>query len=115
MVSTSFTQVPNIESKANVIKEVGKRARGEAMQNAWARVVLVVVGGRKVRILLTLLPLLHQVDVEINTVKEDSFYYEELWEEPVVVVGEADYKEYQEREKVEEEEWEREVVGISIG
>ena len=36
-----------------------------------------------------------QVGVEINTTKADSFYYEELWDEPVAVVTE--------REELEEE------------
>ena len=35
-----------LEGKAGVVAEVGKRARGEAMLNAWARVVLVIVGGK---------------------------------------------------------------------
>jgi len=61
-----------------LVGEVGKRARGEALQAAWAKVVLVVVGGKK-------------VGVEINTTKEDAFFYDPLWENPVVTVQEADY------------------------
>ena len=40
--------------------------------------VLVVVGGKK-------------VGVEINTTKEEAFFYDPLWENPVVTVQEADY------------------------
>ena len=29
--------------------------------------------------------------VEVNTTKEDSFFYDPLWDEPVVKVMEADY------------------------
>ena len=36
--------------------EVGKKARGEAVIAAWSRVVLVIVGGTKVKLLL--LPLM---------------------------------------------------------
>ena len=32
-----------------------------------------------------------QVMVEVNTTKEDSFFYDPLWDEPVVKVMEADY------------------------
>ena len=39
-------EVPVLEGKAGVVAEVGKRARGEAMLNAWARVVLVIVEGK---------------------------------------------------------------------
>ena len=38
----------SLEKKAEVTKEVGVRARREAIQNAWARVVLVIVAGNKV-------------------------------------------------------------------
>ena len=37
---------------SKVMAEVGKKARGEAVVAAWARVVLVIVGGSKVRLLL---------------------------------------------------------------
>ena len=61
-----------------IVGEVGKRARGEAMQAAWSKVVLIVVGGKK-------------VCVEINTTKSDAFLYDPLWDDPVVTVQEADY------------------------
>ena len=64
--------------EARLVAEVGKRAKGEALQAAWSKVVLVVVGGNK-------------VGVEINTTKSDSFFYDPLWEDPVVTVKEADY------------------------
>ena len=32
-----------------------------------------------------------QVMVEVDTTKEDSFFYDPLWDEPVVKVMEADY------------------------
>jgi len=64
--------------EARLVAEVGKRAKGEALQAAWSKVVLVVVGGKK-------------VGVEINTTKSDSFFYDPLWEDPVVTVKEADY------------------------
>ena len=41
-----------------------------------------------------------QVMVEVNTTKEDSFHYDPLWDEPVVTVREADYKDWV--EEVEE-------------
>ena len=61
-----------------LVGEVGKRARGEALQAAWSKVVLVVVGGKK-------------VGVEINTTKSDAFFYDPLWENPVVTVQDVDY------------------------
>lgn len=80
-------EVPSLEQRAKVMAEVGKKARGEAVVAAWSRVVLVIVGGSKVM-------------VEVNTTKEDSFHYDPLWDEPVVTVREADYKDWV--EEVEE-------------
>jgi len=65
--------------EVRMVAEVGKRAKGEALQAAWSKVVLIVVGGKR-------------VGVEINTIKSDSFFYDPLWEDPVVNVKEADYE-----------------------
>ena len=72
-------EVGGDRSKAvSMIGEVGKRARGEALQAAWAKVIIVVVSGSK-------------VTAEINTTKSDSFFYDPLWENPAVTVNEIDY------------------------
>ena len=47
------------------------------MLAAWDKVVLVVMAGAR-------------VSVEINTIKSDKFFYDPTWDEPEVVVNEAD-------------------------
>lgn len=42
-----------------------------------------------------------QVMVEVNTTKEDSFFYDPLWDEPVVKVMEADYMDGVEEDEVD--------------
>ena len=32
--------------------------------------------------------------MKVNTTKEESFHYDPLWDEPVVTVSEADYKDW---------------------
>ena len=61
----------------HLMAEIAKRSKGEAMQAAWSKVVLVIVDGKK-------------VTVEINTTKKDSFFYDPTWDEPEVVVNEID-------------------------
>jgi len=65
-----------LEDKAVVLRDLHKKAKAEAMQAAWSKVVLVVVDGSK-------------VVVEINTSKSDKFFYDPLWEEISVTVTEA--------------------------
>ena len=57
--------------------ELAKRSKGEAIQAAWEKVLLVVVDGKK-------------VSVEINSNKKDSFFYDPTWEEPCVEVNEME-------------------------
>ena len=38
--------------------------------------------------------------MEVNTTKEESFHYDPLWDEPVVTVREADYKDWVEGAEV---------------
>jgi len=64
--------------RLKAVVEAAKRSKGEAMQAAWSKVVMVVVGRR--------------VMVEINTTKKDAFYYDPLWEEAMIKVTEADYE-----------------------
>ena len=35
-----------------------------------------------------------QVMVEVDTTKEESFLYDPIWDEPLVTVKEADYKDW---------------------
>ena len=65
-----------LEDKAVVLRDLHRKAKAEAMQAAWAKVVLIVVDGSK-------------VVVEINTSKSDRFFYDPLWEEISVTVTEA--------------------------
>ena len=60
-----------------VTAELAKRSKGEAVLAAWDKVVLVVMA--RVR-----------VSVEINTTKSDNFFYDPTWDEPEVVVNDAD-------------------------
>jgi len=76
------------ESYGSVIPSTAKRCLGEAFIAAWAKVLLVVVGGDRVQ-------------VQVNTLKKDAFFYNPLWGEPEVVVNEVDYSE-QEGEEEEE-------------
>ena len=75
------------------VVEATKRSKGEAMQVAWSKVVMVVVGNK--------------VMVEINTTKKNAFFYDPLWEEDVVKVNKADYDALAEQGADEElmEEW----------
>ena len=59
--------------------ELAKRSKGEAVQAAWSKVVLVVVAGSR-------------VSVEINTTKEDNFFYDPTWDEPEIEVNDIDYQ-----------------------
>ena len=59
--------------------ELAKRSKGEAVQAAWSKVVLVVVAGCR-------------VSVEINTTKEDNFFYDPTWDEPEIEVNDIDYQ-----------------------
>ena len=48
------------------------------IQAAWDKVVLVVVGGNR-------------VTVEINTTKQEKFFYDPTWDEPVIVVNDVEF------------------------
>ena len=60
-----------------VFSEVAKKSKGEAMLDAWSKVVLVIVNCNK-------------VSVEINTTKQDKFFYDPTWDEPVIEVNEVE-------------------------
>ena len=61
-----------------LLLELGKRSKGEASQAAWAKVVLVITDSTK-------------VSVEINTTKQDKFFYDPTWEDPEITVEDVDY------------------------
>jgi len=65
---------------------VARRSIGEAFVAAWGKVMFVVLNGSKVHI-------------EINTIKRDAFMYNPLWDQPEIVVNEADYDEAEEEEE----------------
>lgn len=68
----------DVRENYRVMADLGKRSKGEAIQAAWSKVVLVVVDGSK-------------VSVEINTTTQDKFFYDPTWEDPEVVVENAEY------------------------
>ena len=72
-------EAPKEDYRTNVrlMTELAKRSKGEAIQAAWEKVLLVIVDGKK-------------VSVEINSNKKDSFFYDPTWDEPQVVVNEMD-------------------------
>ena len=67
----------NSRQNHKVLFELGKRSKGEACMAAWSKVVLVVVDGNK-------------VSVEINTTKQEKFFYDPTWDEPVIEVNDVD-------------------------
>lgn len=92
----------NFEGKMKTIESVSKRARAEALMNAWSKVILVVVYG----------PFKWKVWVEIDTTRKDPFYYDPLWDHPVLEVAEADYREEEETTNMADESWECEAFDI---
>ena len=56
-----------------------KQSKSAALQNAFAKVMLIVVGERK-------------VSVEIDSTRLDPFYYDPIWERYEVNVEEVDYE-----------------------
>ena len=71
-----FSQVQG--DKGRSIGIVHKQSRSTALQNALAKVILIVVGGKK-------------VTVEIDSTKLDPFYYDPIWEKYEVNVEDVDY------------------------
>ena len=56
------------EAKAVAIHRARKQSKSSALQNAFAKVILILIkGGAK-------------VGVEIDTTKPDPFFYDPLWE-----------------------------------
>jgi len=74
---TEAASIEDGESYVSVIVKTAKKSLGEALIAAWSKVVLVVVDGVRVA-------------VEINTTKADAFFYNPLWDEPVVQVNEVE-------------------------
>ena len=67
----------DVRLNQKILSELGKRSKGEAVQAAWSKVVLVVVDGSK-------------VSLEINTTKQEKFFYDPTWDEPVIQVNHVD-------------------------
>lgn len=66
------------EEKAKAMHFAQKHSRSAALQNAFAKVILVIVNDSK-------------VNVEIDNTKLDPFYYDPIWEKYEVNVDDVDY------------------------
>ncbi|XP_059092408.1 RAD52 motif-containing protein 1-like [Tigriopus californicus] len=66
------------EEKAKAMHFAQKHSRSAALQNAFAKVILVIVNNSK-------------VSVEIDNTKLDPFYYDPIWEKYEVNVDDVDY------------------------
>lgn len=68
------------EQKCSAVATAQKQSKMAALQNAFAKVIVVVVDGKK-------------VTVEVDTTKTDPFFYDPLWEDHAAVVSQVDLEE----------------------
>ena len=90
-VSEAEFKVGDFEGKGRSINFARKHSKTAALQNAFAKVILIVLDGKK-------------VTVEVDSTKSDPFFFDPLWENYEAVVEEVDYEIPSEDGAGEEEE-----------